>query len=73
MHATQTCKVIHAVIAGTFVALTLATGCLIGAVESASAQPPALREERGHSPFVVEAATQDPDPAYHHIGIGFLP
>ena len=61
------------IVSGALIALALATGCLMGVAEMASAQPPELREERGSSPYVVEAATQDPDPAYHHIGIGFLP
>jgi len=73
MHATMTTWNLRNIICGALIALALATGCLIGAVERASAQPPTLREERGYSPYVVEAATQDPDPAYHHLGIGFLP
>ena len=74
MHATQTRKRMRTVVTGTLVALTLATGCLIGTVQTASAQPPALKEERGHSTKVVVAAvTQDPDPGYRHVRIGFLP
>ena len=73
MHATQTRKRMRTVVTGTLVALTLATGCLIGTVQTASAQPPSLKEERGHSPYVVEAATRDPAPTYHHPRIGFLP
>ncbi|HET7055465.1 MAG TPA: hypothetical protein VFI12_03330 [Thermomicrobiales bacterium] len=73
MHATNATWSLRNIASGALIALTLATGCLIGAVESASAQPPTLREERGHSPHAVAAATQDPDPAYHHARIGFLP
>jgi hypothetical protein len=69
----MTTRTLRNVVSGALIALSLVTGCLIGAVETASAQPPMLREERGNSPYVVEAATQDPDPAYHHLGIGFLP
>ena len=61
------------IVSGALIAITLGIGCLIGTVESVSAQPPTLREERGHSPYAVQAATQDPDPPYHHVGIGFLP
>jgi|SwirhisoilCB2_FD_contig_31_1099951_length_307_multi_2_in_0_out_0_1 hypothetical protein len=73
MHATTTTRNLRNIVSGALIALTLATGCLTGAVETASAQPPALREERGSSPYALEPATQDPDPAYHHVGIGFLP
>ena len=73
MHATTTTRNLRNIVSGAVIALSLATGCLIGIVETASAQAPELREERGASPYVVEAATQDPAPAYHHIGIGFLP
>ena len=73
MHATMATWNLRNIVSGALIALALTTGCLIGAVETASAQPPTLREERGNSPYVVEAATHDPDPAYHHLGIGFLP
>jgi hypothetical protein len=71
MHATT--WNLRKIVSGALIALSLATGCLMGVVETASAQPPELREERGNSSYVVRAATQDPDPAYHHVGIGFLP
>ena len=73
MHTTMTTWNLRNIVSGALIAFTIATGCLIGAVETASAQPPTLREERGNSPYAVEAATQDPAPAYHHLGIGFLP
>jgi len=73
MHATMTNWNLRNIVSGALIAFTLATGCLMGAVETASAQPPALREERGASPYVLEAATEDPPPAYHYVGIGFLP
>jgi hypothetical protein len=73
MHATTTTWNLRNIVSGALITITLGIGCLIGTVDTASAQPPALREERGHSPYAVEAATQDPDPAFHHVRIGFLP
>jgi len=73
MHATKTTWNLRNTVSGALIALSLATGCLMGIVETTSAQPPELREERGNATHVVEAATQDPAPAYHHVGIGFLP